>query len=139
MIDAAKYCTLQFADKGRGDTVDCWGLVQRVYRDEFGITLPSYTEGYQTAADRAEIGAMIRREYGTDWDAVSLDEAHTGDVVLLRIAGVPMHVGVVLTPPHFLHALKGVNVAVERWDGLLWRQRVAGCYRMRRMKDRHAW
>lgn len=130
MIDAAKYLQLRFEDKGRGATVDCWGLVQRVYREEFGIALPDYTEGYQTTTDREEISAMIRQERGSDWAAVPLDEARAGDVLLLRIEGWPMHVGIVLDPPRFLHAAKGINVARERWDGVLWKRRVVGCYRL---------
>lgn len=130
MINAARYQQLTFEDKGRGETVDCWGLVQRVYRDEFGIELPSYTEGYETTTDREEISAMIRREGAASWAAVAMPEARAGDVLLLRIEGMPAHVGVVLDAPRFLHAIKGAGVVVDRWDALLWKRRVLGCYRL---------
>ena len=130
MINARRYQDLPFADRGRGDTVDCWGLVQRVYRDEFGIELPGYDDSYLTTTDREEISAMIRQEQH-HWAAVPLQAAHTGDVVLMRIEGRLTHVGIVLDAPHFLHALKGAGVVVESWESLIWRRRVVGAYRLK--------
>ena len=59
-----------FADRGRDlDGLDCWGLLRVVYQ-RMGIDLPSHAEAYQTAADRAEITALVEGDLPS-WREVS--------------------------------------------------------------------
>ena len=57
-----RFVGIPYADKGRGDSVDCWGLVWRVFHEMRGITLPSYAERYVTAHDRAAMAELIAGE-----------------------------------------------------------------------------
>jgi cell wall-associated NlpC family hydrolase len=129
MMELQDYMRLPFKELGRGLAgVDCWGLACLWYRDRYGIELPLYTEGYRTTQDELEIGALVRRER-LAWAEIPLAEAQEGDMLILRMRGQPMHCGIVLEPPTFLHVHEGINVCRERWDSLKWRDRISGVYR----------
>lgn len=128
--EIARYIGIPFTERGRDrEGVDCWGLVVLVYRDLFGIELPSYAEEYGTTTDAEEIGALVRRESRTVWQEVPLREARLGDVLLFRVRGQAMHCGLVVVPPTFLHCVDRIGSAIERWDSLLWEKRVSGVFR----------
>jgi cell wall-associated NlpC family hydrolase len=125
-----QYVGLPFAELGRDRAgVDCWGLVRLIYQEQFGVTLPSYTEAYRTTLDADEIGALVQGEARAWWAAVPLTAARVGDVLVLRVRNQPMHCGLVLTPPAFLHIVRGINAAVERWDAWHWNKRISGVFR----------
>jgi hypothetical protein len=60
---------------------------------------------------------------------VPLADARECDALSLRIAGLPVHVGVVVAPPWFLHTMRGAGSVVERWDAPAWARRVLGAFR----------
>lgn len=125
-----EFVGVPFMEKGRSRAgVDCWGLVRLFYEERLGIALPSYTENYATTRDHEEIGALVRREVLTDWREIPLVETYTGDVLVLRVTGEPMHIGIVIAPPMFLHSIRGAASCLERWDGVLWQHRIVGAYR----------
>jgi cell wall-associated NlpC family hydrolase len=127
---ANQYIGLPFVEHGRDHAgVDCWGLLRLIYQEQFGLTLPSYAEDYGTTIDAEEIGALVRRESASGWRAVLLSAARVGDVLVLRVRNQPMHCGLILTPPAFLHIERRINAVVERWDAWHWRQRIAGVFR----------
>jgi cell wall-associated NlpC family hydrolase len=105
---------------------DCFGLLRLVYREQFGIELPSYTEDYADTLDRQELARLIAGQI-QPWRPVPF--AHCGDAVLFRIAGDECHVGLVVAPPVFLHAQEGKDTCLERWDAAGWRRRIVGIYR----------
>jgi cell wall-associated NlpC family hydrolase len=130
-----QYVGLPFAELGRDRAgVDCWGLVRLIYQEQFGITLPSYTGDYRTTIDAEEIGALVRKEAASWWEAVPLTAARVGDVLVLRVRNFPMHCGLILTPPSFLHIERRVNAVVERWDAWQWSKRVSGVFRHEAMR-----
>jgi cell wall-associated NlpC family hydrolase len=132
---ANHYVGLPFAEHGRDRTgVDCWGLLRLIYQEQFGLTLPSYAEAYRTTIDAQEIGALVQREATSGWEAVPLAEARLGDVLILRVRNYPMHCGLVLAPPKFLHIERRIQAAVERWDAWHWSQRISGVFRHEAMK-----
>jgi cell wall-associated NlpC family hydrolase len=130
-----QYVGLPFAEHGRDHHgVDCWGLLRLIYQEQFGVALPSYDEDYRTTTDAHEIGALVQREARPPFEAVPLTQARVGDVVILRVRNLPMHCGLVLTPPAFLHIERRINAAVERWDAWHWRHRISGVFRHEAMR-----
>ena len=120
-----------FAEKGRGlSGFDCWGAARFGLLHAFGIDVPSYSESYQTTREGAEIAALIGRE-STGWDDVSLSDAQPGDVLILCIKGFPWHCGLVVDPPHFVHADRTVGTVRDRWDSLRWSRRIVSVHRHR--------
>ena len=110
--------------------IDCWGLPRLWYLEQYGIDLPSFGDRYGRElddAERAHIAGVIRGESG-QWRRVTQGEQR-GDLVLFRVMGEESHLGVVVEPGRFLHARKGVDSCVERYDSPTWARRVAGFYR----------
>jgi cell wall-associated NlpC family hydrolase len=120
---------MPFLERGRDRAgCDCWGLVRLVLAERFGLEVPSYAEGYDTVGDRRRIAALIV-EHEAAWLRIEPGRAHPGDVVLLRLRGLPVHVGVVAARGWMLHVEPKVGCVLERFDGLEWRNRVLGVYR----------
>ena len=120
-----KYIGVPFAEKGRSmDGADCWGLVKMIYEQELGIELPSYLECYETTNDRDILAEKISSERSEKWSNPATSKTH--DVIILRMRGVPMHVGVVTKPGYMVHCAKGVGTAHERFDSMKWRTNVMG-------------
>ncbi|MBE0598442.1 MAG: C40 family peptidase [Desulfuromonadales bacterium] len=123
---AAEYVGIPFAEHGRDRCgCDCWGLVRLVLAERFGVEVSDF-EAYRDSRDGAAIEARIRAEQER-WAAVS--EPSPGDVVVLRIAGRPHHLGVVIAPSVMLHVERGIDSCIESYDGPLWRNRIDGFWR----------
>lgn len=122
---------IPWTERGRDRTgCDCFGLLRLCLSEQFGVRLPSYTEDYVTTADREEIARLIRVELGAGpWCEIPLTDAQPGDGVLFRIEGDPMHIGVVIAPPQFLHVRRGANACIEDWTRPQWARRLLGAYR----------
>jgi cell wall-associated NlpC family hydrolase len=84
--------------------------------------------GVATPEDLEDIASIVRGERSR-WVAVDEKDARPGDVIEIRIQGLPCHVGIVIAPRLFLHALRDVGGVVERWDDMMWRRRVLGFWR----------
>ena len=122
---AAEYLKLPFLPRGRDRSgVDCYGLVRLVFQEQRGIVLPSYADGYASVEDTAEIMTLCRGEIARRWHAVPLADASLFDVIVFRIKGDPIHVGLVLDAEYFLHTMKGIWSVLERWQSLAWRHRI---------------
>lgn len=120
-----KYVKIPFGEKGRSeDNVDCWGLVQLIYRKELGIELPSYLECYETTNDRDKLATVISSERACKWQEP--EEPKEFDVIILRMRGVPMHVGVVTKSGSMIHCARGIGTALERYDSMRWKNNVMG-------------
>jgi len=131
-MDARPYIGLPFADQGRDwNGCDCYGLVYLVYRKEYGIELPSLTGDYSSALERADVAALIS-EGRPSW-AKPVEQPADGDVVVLRRSGEPRgrgsHLGIVLDAGQMLHIHRNTSAVCERYDGLMWRNRVEGYLR----------
>ncbi|MDN5938754.1 MAG: C40 family peptidase [Salinisphaera sp.] len=131
---ASSYIGTPYADRGRGPAYDCWGLVWAVYRDVFGIGIPSYGDDYPASIAGADIQTLIDREC-LAWREQPLAQTGPlpayaeGDVVILRMLGKRMHCGLCLADGRFLHVMVGCRAVIERLDSPLWRKRIAGVYR----------
>ncbi len=130
---ASNYIGLDFESKGRGpDKFDCWGLVMSIYYKQFNIILPSYIDKYTDAGNEKDLGKLILSEK-SNWIEVALGFEVLGDVIVLRMKREPMHVGLILARYSFIHVHSGIGSVVQRYDGVVWENRVIGIYRHVRM------
>lgn len=120
---------LPFAPRGRtADGVDCWGLVRLIYARSFGIALPAYDEEYSAPSCVMEVAALVagvRR----GWREILAGQERDGDVVLMRVRGLPCHVGVVAGGGWMVHAEEGIGSVLEAYGGPRWGRRVLGFFR----------
>jgi cell wall-associated NlpC family hydrolase len=136
-IWAGHYIGLPFHEHGRTRAgLDCWGLVRLALAEQFGLAVPSFTHEYRRTVDAARIPALIERETSR-WQSIPAEAAQTGDVIVLRVGGRPMHVGLVLGDGLMLHVERGIDSAIERYDGPQWRERIFGFYRYKPHDDNH--
>lgn len=129
-----KYIRIPFKEHGRGfDGCDCGGLVWLVYKEELGIELPDWRQYYQNTQLESfgELSSTIGTNLGNICNEIPLDAPiRPFDVVSLKIAGHPVHVGVMVTPKTFMHIMEGyTNVRQERIDSANWKRRIDGIFR----------
>ena len=130
---ACNYIGLPYKPHGRSRSgTDCWGFICMVLEEQFGISIPLY-EGvsYETENDRGHIAAYMTEQRDLHWKRIDPDEARPGDVILFRMLGVPIHVGVLCGEGLFLHCERGCNSCVERLQSSAWKRRIEGFYRPR--------
>lgn len=120
---ATDWVGIPYVERGRSrDGCDCMGLVIMLHQERFGVALP---DPYCTitAAIRRDIVRQTRALY----DEVS--SPREGDVLHLRVRGMPLHVGYVVDECTMLHSERDVGSVAEPWNGTKWRNRVIGIYR----------
>lgn len=128
-FDPRRWLGIPFADRGRDRSgCDCWGLVRLVLKEAAGLELPAYDTEYPGVADRRAVSGHIAAVVPS-WQSVPPGAELPGDVVVLAIAGRPLHVGVVIARPVMLHVERGLDACLERYDGPQWRHRVAAIVR----------
>jgi cell wall-associated NlpC family hydrolase len=123
------YIGLPFEERGRGPAYDCWGLVRHVLAGAFGIDVPSYAGGYETTRDHERLAGLIDAGKADDWTRIEPGAELPGDVLLLRMSGLPIHVGILVSPGWMLHTRAATGAVIERFEGLAWGRRVLGIYR----------
>lgn len=131
------YIGLEFKEHGRDRKgLDCWGLVRLVLAEQFGIPLPSYSSEYKDTRDSKAIDELYQdeKEIG-DWLKIGLGQERLGDVVCMRIRGVPMHVGLIIEKGRMLHIEKGSNSCFVKYNNLEWKNKIDGVYRRRELID----
>lgn len=142
---AAGYIGLLYKDRGRTrDGLDCWGLLCLVKFEREGIVLPPFDGlGFRDFGPddkplaRARALAAYQTEHMRGWMPlpVKADDRATwpllreGDAIHLTTMGAPIHCGVVVAPPWFLHVEEGIDSCVEDWTAIRTARRVAGFYR----------
>jgi len=132
---AGHYIGLPFMDRGRDRSgLDCWGLVRLVMGEQFAIALPSYLYEYERTTQVAKIGDLVTRE-AKKWVEVASGSERCGDVAVLRVRGLPMHVGFVIGDQQMLHIEIGINSVIEKYAGARWKDRVHGFYRYKGLAE----
>lgn len=107
---------------------DCWGLVQRVYREVLGVELPSYSGTIVTAEERREVAALVDHERARPvWQKISPDAIKPFDVLVFSRGGVRSHVGLAVDAHRMLHVIESARV--EDWRGPIWSRRLKAVYR----------
>lgn len=97
----------------RGSTFsgcDCWGLVWLYHREVLKNDIPRY-EGYVDAEDPS-IGRYIEERWN-NWDSVQPANMDVGDVLALRVGGLPVHCGIYAGHGRMLHVLEGRMSCLE--------------------------
>lgn len=121
-----KYIGIPYVEKGRDASgVDCWGLVRLIYKNEYNISLPNFSSEY-TIDDDARIGELFS-QYKEGWEQLSYPEP--GTVVLFRMYGIDSHIGVIVSPTHFIHVREGRDSVIESLANTKWSKRITGYYK----------
>lgn len=106
--------------------IDCFGLVERVLPDEFGLSVAPAPELSADEGRGLIEAARTVRDRRSDWSPVHWQE---GAVCLWTLAARPVHVGICLHLPYFLHAdWDACVVQVSSRDEQRWQRRLEGCY-----------
>jgi len=125
---ACRAVGVPFRDLGRDwSGWDCWGLVVRAFREVFGIDLPTYEGDYADTEDEAIAGLFQDRDQLGR--LIAAGRERPGDVVVLRLRGLPWHVGLVIEPGRMLHAFKGTETCLDNYRNKVWEKRIVGIYR----------
>ena len=125
----APYIDVEFAEVGRAEVCDCWGLVRRIFKEQYFIDLPSYDK-YESTKELSRLSELIDSgRMREEWCQVERDIVDLGDVVLFQMQGQLCHVGFCLGNGRMLHIQKGKNSCIEDYNGLRWNKRVHSFYR----------
>lgn len=119
-----KYIGLSF------QKANCWQLVCKVYNEQFGIDIKDFNGEYSNAFDKDSIKAIYEREMQI-WQRIK--KPAVGDIIVLRVEGQPWHCGIVLNDNYMLHTQDKINAAIEKFTGLIWRNRIVGFYRHKKI------
>lgn len=102
---------------GRSPTTgfDCSGLVAHIYRDAYGLNLPTHTTAQSRLGKPIDVGQL-----------------ETGDLVFYNTQGQPnTHVGIYIGDDRFIHAPRtGAAVRIENMRGNYWKTRYNGARRI---------
>lgn len=126
-----KYLHIPFVEKGRLETgADCWGLARIIYLKELGVQLPSFDE-YTDTEDVESISQMIKdNQQASQWKLVEPGQEEMFDIVVFRMMGAVMHIGVVAKQGWMIHCQRGINTAHDEYlQNRNWKGRLEGIYR----------
>jgi cell wall-associated NlpC family hydrolase len=125
-----KYIRIRFVEHGRThEGCDCWGLVKLILEEQFLVQgLPDFSGDYVHTREAGKISKLCLDE-AQNWKPIRLTQEAPGDVILLRIMGLPVHVGVVVTDGWMVHCEHGKDTALESYLRTHWINRIEGFYR----------
>jgi len=126
-----KYVGLPFIDGGRDLTgVDCWGLVRLILRSEKNIDTPSY--GEISAEDLMGIAGMVAQACRVEpWIEIHPKARSAFDVVVMRRAREPVHLGILAEQSRLLHIERKTDSVLIPIDHRSVEQRIIGYFRHR--------
>ena len=112
-----------YVDLGRTrDACDCLGLYLLLNKHRLGVSPPDPGCTIRQAM-RGIVAMKQRRFYSPVTDPTE------GDALLIRQQGFPVHVGYCINRTWMIHTTPKTGAIVERWNGLVWKNRVLGVYR----------
>lgn len=119
---------ISFKERGRDRSgLDCWGLVKLAYLECFNKSVDGYEGEYESIRDFNHLHELFDKHRPESWQEVKPEKP--GDVILLRLRGRPIHVGLVLGNQRMIHIEERIQVCVENYTNAVWRNRVLGFYR----------
>ena len=120
-----KYIGIPYQEKGRSlEGADCWGLSRLIYKNEFDIDLPSFSDNY--AHEDTERIAELMIQYREGWEETNTYKS--GDMILFRVLGHVSHIGVMINDTQFIHSRQGQDAAIDSLSTSRWTHRIAGVY-----------
>lgn len=110
MLDVRSYLNIPYSE------LDCWGLICKVYREQWGIELGD------PRGQKAD-------NHGGSW--LIAESPRIGDVIVFRESELGRHVALIIDNQYMLHSNEGTGSCVERWNRFMWKDRVVKIYRHR--------
>ena len=131
---ARNYVGIPFVDYGRSIRgLDCWGLFRLILKEQANVNVPEYdTLGYLVGdkENNGRVATVMQEDIKKGiWLSVGPEDVRVFDGILLRILGLPIHVGVVVSRGYMIHTEKGIDSCLERYDRAMWSKRITGIYR----------
>ena len=114
-----------------GAGVDCVQLVGAIYWETGAIDDPRFPD-YTMDGGEHRISSQVLEwlEASTRFERLTPGAAvQTGDLACFRMGRVPHHVGLVLQPPLFIHAMRNYGVIESRLDDPTFAKRLMAVYR----------
>jgi len=138
-MDFSRFIGIPFTPKGAAfEGCDCWGLCRLVLREEFGVEVADLAVDYPDLDDyRAlERSAMAEQQRPVIWQPIEFPDIEPGDLLLLRLAGHPVHCGIYIGGNRMLHIFDTIGAFhVELLPGNQWHRRIMGIYRHRELAN----
>ena len=105
------------------EKMDCYDLCKKFYKEEFGVELPDqhYIDN-RDVKEMAEVVGSCKEEF------VKVSDPRFGDLVLLRVWGMPAHVGLYVNDKIILHTQEKIGSMLENISPR-WVNRIEGYYR----------
>lgn len=126
----APYIGLPYLSGGRTRAgVDCWGLLNLVWAERFGLMLPSYDGPLWQKGASAKDVAAAASAFSANFKQIEPGQEREGDGLLLRMLGVPLHVALVVAPGWMLHVEDNNDSCLETYRSFQWEKRILGFYR----------
>jgi len=104
------------------EKMDCWQLAKRFYLDVFGIELKQYYE--VNPRDIQKQKDLILSSKG---DFIQVTSPEEGDLLVIKIHGIPAHVGVYIGEGKVLHSIQKIGVCIESFKKF----NIEGIYRVK--------
>ena len=126
----SSYIGIPYTRFGRDrNGADCWGILCLVLNEVFGKDVPTYTGlGLRGIRERREASDFFMSTIGL-WRPVRAGQQEPGDGILIRVLGVPVHVGIWVAPGLMLHSDEGHDSCLESYSSPKWSARIEGFYR----------
>lgn len=117
-----------FYHKNHRDFVfcDCYGICYLFNKEILKIELPLYLNERIHTYDDISNTLMTRK---TDFKKVQKGKEVMGDIVMLNVKNMPVHVGVVLQNGLMLHIMEGKHAVIESYNNNNWKKKVDSFYR----------
>lgn len=128
-----QYVGIPYVPRGRDKAtgLDCYGLLIRVYKEQFGITIPDYAYDAAATPSPAVTCDLIDHAVKTPalWHLIPNQSLwNHGDVAVFSLTALPFHTGILLPRHYMLHCVTKLGVVVERLSKN-WTNRLVGVYR----------
>jgi cell wall-associated NlpC family hydrolase len=125
----SRYVGIPFVSGGRDFAgCDCYGLIRLVLSEEFGLRLPALASTYD-ACCTAEISPMFDA-YVPLLQGERIAAPEAGAVAVIRVRGLPSHVGVFVDGEYILHTLHKIGAHCTRIGSGFLRGGLEGIYRV---------
>jgi cell wall-associated NlpC family hydrolase len=111
--------------------VDCAQLVAAIYWETNAIDAPWFPDYTMDGGDHRNSSQVLEWfEANRRFERLEPDTAvKSGDAVCFSMGRVPHHVGLILVPPLFIHAMRNYGVIESRLDDPTFAKRLVAVYR----------
>lgn len=120
----SSYIGIPYAETMESEGLNCWQLCEKILIEVFGTRPPNY----HYYGDFKNVGPVFVSAL-EQWKKIEYENRSAGDLVLLRMSGYPIHLGIVISDKIMIHTLKQVGSRAEDYTCFKWKNRVIGFYR----------